>query len=182
MGMGRCGRILPFLVLALLVGCRSGSPASENAAPAPAPGELSVDRPMPPAPAEEESEALVEEEAPEERGVDVAALLDQADAAAINRRFRQASSLYWQIAEATESSSREYAEALYKITLLEVALAPSEPDLETARNRLARINRSPGGTHRSIEVASLLVLLDQLEQKDETLRRLTELLRKGPGS
>lgn len=155
---------LSFLIL--LAACGGGAPEPESASPAG--GSL---------PAEEETQPTPgpvtepEAETPAEAAPD---FMQLADAAAAAGNWAQARRLYGEAATEDDVPREQYAAAVTKIAMLYLVLPP-EPDLEQTQIRLERARNASPRTSR-LEVAALQKLLDEIAARDETVRRLTELI------
>lgn len=159
--------ILPLLSLLLLpmVGACGSSPEAESESPAPMEAAEPEPEPLPEPEPEPEAEPEPEPEP---------TFMDLADEAAAAGNWPEARRLYGEAATEDDVSPEQFAEAEVKIAMLYVLLG-EEPDLDAAQIRLDEARNSSLTTAR-LEVAAVQKLVDEIRERDETVRRLTELI------
>lgn len=160
--------LLPLLLLPTLVACGS-SPETDPEPPAPvesAEGEQQLPPGSGPGPGPESE--------PEREPEPEPTFMERGDQAAANGSWAEARRLYGEAATEEGVSPEQFAEAEVKIAMLYVLLA-EEPDLDAAQLRLDEARNSSPRTAR-LQAAALQKLVDVIRERDETVRRLTELI------
>ena len=157
-------RLVSLALLAVLFAC--GGSSEEVETPAPVEAEI-----LPAAEPEPEPEP---EAAPEPEPEPEPTNMDLAVAAASAGDFAEARRLFGEAATEEGVSPEQFAEAEAMIAML-YAVLPDEPDLEGIQLRLDEARNASSETAR-LEVTAIQRLLDTIRERDETVRRLTELI------
>ena len=153
------------LLLPWLPACGGGSSEPESPSPAEA---------MPPTPELESEPEVVEEPEPDPEPEPEPSFMERAHTAAAAGNWPEARRLFGEAATEDDVSPEQYAAAVSQIAMLYIVL-PDEPDFEQTQLRLDRSRNASIETNRLL-IATLQKLLDEIEARDETVRRLTELI------